>query len=69
VGSVSVLRGGRQVDRVALVTARPVPGAGPLRKLLSGSSLALVAIALAGLLALLVLATLRLRVRLRLVRE
>jgi len=33
VGSVAVLRGGRVVRRVALVTAAKVPGAGPLRRL------------------------------------
>jgi serine-type D-Ala-D-Ala carboxypeptidase (penicillin-binding protein 5/6) len=69
VGSVSVLRGGRQVGRVDLVTARAVPDAGLLRKLFSGATLPLLLLAFSAALAALVLGTLRLRVRLRLVRE
>jgi D-alanyl-D-alanine carboxypeptidase (penicillin-binding protein 5/6) len=69
VGSVAVLRGGRPVGRVDLVTADAVPGAGLPRKLLSGPSLLLVLVVLVALLGGLFLATLRLRVRLRLVRE
>jgi serine-type D-Ala-D-Ala carboxypeptidase (penicillin-binding protein 5/6) len=69
VGSVTVLRDGRRVGRVDLVTADAVPGAGALRKLFSGPSLLLVLLVLAGVLGALVLGTLRLRVRLRIVRE
>ncbi len=69
VGSVAVLRGGRPVGRVDLVTAGAVPGAGLPRKLLSGPSLPLVLVVLVALLGGLFIATLRLRVRLRLVRE
>jgi D-alanyl-D-alanine carboxypeptidase (penicillin-binding protein 5/6) len=69
VGSVTVLRGGRAVGRVDLVTADAVPGAGPLRKLFTGPALPLVLMVLAVVLGLLVLGTLRLRVRLRIVRE
>ena len=69
VGSVTVLRGGRTVGRVDLVTADAVPGAGPLRKLFSGPSLPIVLMILAVVLGLVVLGTLRLRVRLRIVRE
>lgn len=41
VGRVTVLRGGRVVDRVRLVTAAEVPGAGPLRVLVDDLGLAL----------------------------
>jgi D-alanyl-D-alanine carboxypeptidase (penicillin-binding protein 5/6) len=68
VGSVTILLAGKPVRRVALVTARPVPGAGTLRVLLSalGVPLTLV-IALAILLAA-VLAMLRYRIRVRISR-
>jgi D-alanyl-D-alanine carboxypeptidase (penicillin-binding protein 5/6) len=69
VGTVTVLRGGRSAARIDLVTARAVPGAGPLRKLFSGASLPLVLLVVLALLGLLVRATLRLRVGMRLVRE
>ena len=69
VGTVTVLRAGRPVGRVDLVTAHAVPGAGPLRKLLTGASLPIVLLVVLAMLAVLVSATLRLRVRLRLVRE
>jgi serine-type D-Ala-D-Ala carboxypeptidase (penicillin-binding protein 5/6) len=68
VGSVTVLLDGEPVRRVALVTARPVPGTGTLRVLLSelGVPLTLL-IALAILLAA-ILAMLRYRVRIRIAR-
>jgi D-alanyl-D-alanine carboxypeptidase (penicillin-binding protein 5/6) len=68
VGSVTVLLDGRPVRRVALITARPVPGAGTLRVLLSelGVPLTLI-IALAILLAA-ILAMLRYRFRIRIAR-
>jgi D-alanyl-D-alanine carboxypeptidase (penicillin-binding protein 5/6) len=69
VGTVTVLRGGQSVGRVALVTADSVPGAGPLRKVFSGPSLALVLVLIGLILAALVLGTLRSRVRFRIVRE
>lgn len=36
VGTIAVLRDGKVIDRVALVTQADVPGAGPLRKLVHG---------------------------------
>lgn len=48
VGEIEVLRAGRVVKRVALITAAQVPGAGPLRKVADGGGLPLI-----GLLALL----------------
>jgi D-alanyl-D-alanine carboxypeptidase (penicillin-binding protein 5/6) len=69
VGSVTVMRGGRQVGRVDLVTADAVPGAGPLRKLSSGPGLAIVLVLLVLLAGAVVLGTLRRRVRFRIVRE
>jgi Penicillin-binding protein 5, C-terminal domain len=69
VGSVTVLVDGERVRRIPLVTAADVPGAGPLRVLLSVLGVPLtVAIALAILLGAALAAT-RLRVRLRLVRR
>jgi serine-type D-Ala-D-Ala carboxypeptidase (penicillin-binding protein 5/6) len=41
VGSVTVLRDGEAVRRVGLVTATPVPGAGPLRRLASALGISL----------------------------
>ena len=44
VGAIDVVRAGRVVKRVALVTAGPVPGAGLLRKATDGAALPLVAL-------------------------
>ena len=52
VGRVTVLRGGRVVERVPLVTAAEVPGAGPLRVLLDDLGLALTLVLLVVILSL-----------------
>ena len=49
VGEIEVLRAGRVVKRVDLVTAARVPGAGLLRKAAGGVGLPLILLALAGL--------------------
>jgi hypothetical protein len=54
---------------VALVTARPVPGPGTLRKVLDAVGLPLILLLVLGLLVAALLAAQRLRGRLRLVRE
>ncbi len=71
VGSVTVVVDGRPVRRVALVTAAEVPGAGPLRVLVSVlgvpfTVLIVLAILLAAILA--TLAILRVRIRIRIAR-
>jgi D-alanyl-D-alanine carboxypeptidase (penicillin-binding protein 5/6) len=68
VGSVSVLVDGRQVRRVALVTASDVPGAGTVRVVLSALGVPLTLILVLGILLAAALTVLRIRVRLRLVR-
>jgi D-alanyl-D-alanine carboxypeptidase (penicillin-binding protein 5/6) len=69
VGTVTLLRDGKPVRRVPLVTAREVPGAGLLRRVLSGAGLPLTLLAAVGILGAAALTARRLRVRLRLVRE
>jgi hypothetical protein len=68
VGSVTLLRDGRPVSRVALVTASSVPGAGPLRVILSMLGVPLTLLALVAILVVGGMAVLRPRVRLRLTR-
>jgi D-alanyl-D-alanine carboxypeptidase (penicillin-binding protein 5/6) len=68
VGTVSVVVGGRVVRRVALVTARDVPGAGALGVLTSALGVPLTLALLLAILLAAALAALRLRVRLRPVR-
>jgi serine-type D-Ala-D-Ala carboxypeptidase (penicillin-binding protein 5/6) len=68
VGSVTVLLDGRPVRRVALVTAADVPGAGPLRVLLSVLGVPLTLLIVLAILAAAVLAILRLGPRIRIVR-
>ncbi len=65
VGSVTVLVDGRPVRRVALVTATDVPGAGPLRKLLSVLGVPLTLLIGLAVLVAAVLTMLRLRIRIR----
>jgi serine-type D-Ala-D-Ala carboxypeptidase (penicillin-binding protein 5/6) len=69
VGSVTVLRDGRPVRTVALVTARPVPGPGALRKVVSQLGLPLLLLLALGVLAAALLGARRLGVRMRLVRD
>jgi serine-type D-Ala-D-Ala carboxypeptidase (penicillin-binding protein 5/6) len=69
VGSVTVLRGGRPVRRVALVTARDVPGAGALRIALSVLGLPLTLLLVLGILGGATLLALRRRMRVRFVRD
>jgi D-alanyl-D-alanine carboxypeptidase (penicillin-binding protein 5/6) len=68
VGTVSVVVDRRTVRRVALVTAADVPGAGPLRVIISALGVPLTLLVCGGMLLAAALALLRLRVRLRLVR-
>jgi D-alanyl-D-alanine carboxypeptidase (penicillin-binding protein 5/6) len=68
VGTVTVLLDGRPVRRVALVTAEEVPGAGPLRVLLSWLGIPLTLLLLVAILTAAVLAFLRLPFRIRIVR-
>ena len=68
VGRVAVMREGRVVRRVALVTAAPVPEAGTLRVVLSTLGVPLTLVLLLGILVAGALTVTRLRVRLRLVR-
>jgi serine-type D-Ala-D-Ala carboxypeptidase (penicillin-binding protein 5/6) len=63
VGTVTVLRDGRPVGRVDLVTASEVPGAGALRVLLSVLGVPLTLLAVLGILGAAALAARRLRVR------
>ena len=67
VGTVTVLLDGRPVRRVALVTAEEVPGAGPLRVLLSWLGVPLSLLLVAAILVAAALAVTRL-VRIRIVR-
>jgi serine-type D-Ala-D-Ala carboxypeptidase (penicillin-binding protein 5/6) len=68
VGTVTVLLDGRPVRRVALVTTEEVPGAGPLRVLLSWLGIPLTLLLLVAILTAAVLAFLRLPFRIRIVR-
>jgi len=69
VGSVTVLRDGRPLRTVALVTARPVPGPGAIRKALSQLGIPLTLLLVLGVLAAGVLGARRVGVRMRLVRD
>ena len=68
VGTVTVVLDGRSTRRVALVTAEEVPGAGPVRVLLSWLGVPLTLILVLAILVAAVLALLRLSVRIRIVR-
>jgi serine-type D-Ala-D-Ala carboxypeptidase (penicillin-binding protein 5/6) len=68
VGSVTVVVDGRLVRRVALVTAADVPGAGPLRIVVSELGVPLIVLIFLALLFAVILAILRLRVRIRIAR-
>jgi D-alanyl-D-alanine carboxypeptidase (penicillin-binding protein 5/6) len=69
VGSVTVLRGGKPLRTVQLVTARPVPGPGALRKAFSLLGVPFTLLLVVGVLATAVLGARRMGVRLRLVRD
>jgi D-alanyl-D-alanine carboxypeptidase (penicillin-binding protein 5/6) len=69
VGTVTLVRDGKAVRRVPLVTVRPVPGAGLLRRLFSGAGVPLTLLAAVGILGAAALAARKLRLRVRLVRE
>ena len=68
VGSVTVLVDGRPVRRVALVTARDVPGAGTMRVLLSALGVPLTLLAALAILGAAAFAVTRYRLRLRVVK-
>jgi D-alanyl-D-alanine carboxypeptidase (penicillin-binding protein 5/6) len=68
VGSVTVLVDGRPVRRVALVTAAEVPGAGPLRVLVSDLGVPLIVLIAVLILVAAILAILRVRIRIRVAR-
>jgi D-alanyl-D-alanine carboxypeptidase (penicillin-binding protein 5/6) len=68
VGSVTVLRDGAPVRRVALVTAAEVPGAGTLRVLISELGVPLTLLIAVAILVAAVAVILRLRFRIRIVR-
>ena len=68
VGAVTVLVDGRPVRRVALVTARDVPGAGTMRVLVSALGVPLTLLAALAILGAAAFAVTRYRVRLRLVK-
>jgi serine-type D-Ala-D-Ala carboxypeptidase (penicillin-binding protein 5/6) len=69
VGSVTVLRGGKPVRTVPLVTARPVPGPGALRRAFSLLGVPFTLLLVLGVLVAAVLGARRLGLRLRLVRD
>jgi serine-type D-Ala-D-Ala carboxypeptidase (penicillin-binding protein 5/6) len=69
VGWVTVVRDGKAVRRVGLVTARAVPGPGALTRAFDAVGIPLLVLLLLGALTAAVLAARRLRGRLRLVRE
>jgi serine-type D-Ala-D-Ala carboxypeptidase (penicillin-binding protein 5/6) len=69
VGAVTVVRDGRPLRTVALVTARPVPGPGALRKAFSQLGVPFTVLLVLGVLAAGVLGARRLGVRMRVVRE
>jgi serine-type D-Ala-D-Ala carboxypeptidase (penicillin-binding protein 5/6) len=68
VGSVTVLVDGRPVRRVALVTAAEVPGAGPLRVLVSDLGVPLIVLIALLIVVAAILAILRVRIRIRVAR-
>jgi D-alanyl-D-alanine carboxypeptidase (penicillin-binding protein 5/6) len=68
VGSVTVLVDGRPVQRVALVTAADVPGAGTLRVVLSVLGVPLTLLIALAILVAAILAILRVRIRIRIAR-
>jgi serine-type D-Ala-D-Ala carboxypeptidase (penicillin-binding protein 5/6) len=68
VGSVTVVVDGRPVRRVALVTAAEVPGAGPLRVLVSDLGVPLIVLIAVLIVVAAILAILRLRIRIRVAR-
>jgi D-alanyl-D-alanine carboxypeptidase (penicillin-binding protein 5/6) len=68
VGSVTVLVDGRPVQRVALVTAADVPGAGTLRVVLSVLAVPLTLLIALAILVAAILAILRVRIRIRIAR-
>jgi serine-type D-Ala-D-Ala carboxypeptidase (penicillin-binding protein 5/6) len=68
VGSVTVVVDGRPVRRVALVTAADVPGAGPLRVVVSELGAPLTVLTVLGILLAAILAILHLRIRIRIAR-
>jgi len=68
VGSVTVLVDGRPVRRVALVTAAEVPGAGPLRVLVSDLGVPLIVLIAVLIVVAAILAVLRVRIRIRVAR-
>ena len=68
VGSVTVLVDGRPVRRVALVTAAEVPGAGPLRVLVSDLGVPLTVLIAVLIAVAAILAILRVRIRIRVAR-
>jgi serine-type D-Ala-D-Ala carboxypeptidase (penicillin-binding protein 5/6) len=68
VGSVTVLVDGRPVRRVALVTAAEVPGAGPLRVLVSDLGVPLTVLIALLIVVAAILAILRVRIRIRVAR-
>ncbi len=68
VGSVTVLVDGQPVRRIALVTARDVPGAGTMRVLVSALGVPLTLLAALAILGAAAFALTRYRVRLRLVK-
>jgi serine-type D-Ala-D-Ala carboxypeptidase (penicillin-binding protein 5/6) len=68
VGSVTVLVDGRPVRRVALVTAAEVPGAGPLRVLMSDLGVPLTVLIALLIVVAVILAILRVRIRIRVAR-
>jgi D-alanyl-D-alanine carboxypeptidase (penicillin-binding protein 5/6) len=69
VGSVTIMREGKRVRTVPLVTRRPVPGPGALRTALDSVGLPFILLLLAVMSLGAVLTARRLRGRLRLVRE
>ena len=68
VGSVTVVVDGRPVRRVALVTATDVPGAGPLRVVVSELGVPLIVLIVLAVLVAVILAILRVRIRIRIAR-
>ena len=68
VGSVTVLVDGRSARRVALVTAAEVPGAGPLRVLVSDLGVPLIVMIAVFIVIAAILAILRVRIRIRVAR-
>jgi hypothetical protein len=65
VGTIFVLREGKVIDRVALVTAADVPGAGPLRRLAHALGGVLTLVLILALLSVIVMLAMRQRSRRR----